>query len=216
MRTIDCDARVIEGRELMGDLPGRFPDRIRFAGPGEDGAPWFEGRPYPKSQGPGAGCPPAEGLNPEAMPFTAEGVIKDADREGIDAMVFFPSAMLGLPNFDDAKFAGELARAYNAWLAGYCGQYPGRLHGVALVPIEDVPASIEIMEQAKTLGLVATTVPAVLRTRNLDHPDLEPFYAPPPRSTCRSACTARPASTCRCSAASASTTRSTASASPST
>src|SRR5205823_1627729 len=108
---------------------------------------------------------------------TAEGVVKDADREGIDAMVFFPSAMLGLPAFDDAGFAADLARAYNKWLAGYCGQFPQRLHGVALVPIEDVPASIRIMEEAKKLGLVATMIPAVLRSRNLDHPDLDPFYA---------------------------------------
>ncbi len=177
MRIIDCDAHVIEGRELMGDLLDRFPDKIRFSGPGEDGALFFEGRPYPQSRGPGAGCPPMEGLNPEAMPFTADGVIQDADREGIDAMVFFPSAMLGLPNFDDAGFAADLARAYNRWLAGYCDSKRGRLYGVALVPIEDVPASIRIMEEAKTLGLVATMIPAVLRTRNLDHPDLEPFYA---------------------------------------
>ena len=33
------------------------------------------------------------------------------------------------------------------------------------------------MREAKDLGLVATMVPAVLRTRNLDHPDLEPFWA---------------------------------------
>src|SRR5204863_2470158 len=122
---------------------------------------FFEGRPYPKSSGPGAGCLAAEGLNPAAQPFTAEGVVKDADREGIDAMVFFPSAMLGLPAFDDAGFAADLARVYNKWLAGYCGQFPQRLHGVALVPIEDVPAAIRIMEEAKKLGLVATMIPAV-------------------------------------------------------
>jgi predicted TIM-barrel fold metal-dependent hydrolase len=177
MRVIDCDAHVIEGPELMGELLTRFPDKVRVSGPGEEGALFFEGRPYPKSSGPGAGCPAAEGLNPAAQPFTADGVVRDAGREGIDAMVFFPSATLGLPAFDDAAFAGEVARAYNKWLAGYCAQHPGRLYGVALVPIEDVPASIRIMEEAKRLGLVATMVPAVLKRKNLDHPDLEPFYA---------------------------------------
>ena len=33
------------------------------------------------------------------------------------------------------------------------------------------------MREAKDLGLVATHVPPALRTRNLDHPDLDPFYA---------------------------------------
>src|SRR5438477_6648830 len=136
MRIVDADAHVIEGRELMGELFTRFPDRIRLSSGGEDGALFIEGRPYPQSKGPGAGCPAAEGLNPAAEPFTADGVIRDADREGIDAMVFFPSATLGLPAFDDAAFAAEVARAYNKWLAAYCAQHPGRLYGVALVPLE--------------------------------------------------------------------------------
>jgi predicted TIM-barrel fold metal-dependent hydrolase len=177
LRVVDCDAHVIEGRELMGELMTRFPDKVRLSRPGEDGALIIEGRPYPKSTGPGAGCPPDQGLNPAAQPFTADGVIRDADREGIDTMVFFPSAALGLPAYDDLAFAAEFARLYNRWLAGYCRQHPGRLYGVALVPIEDVAASIPIMREARDLGLVATMIPAVLKRRNLDHPDLEPFYA---------------------------------------
>src|SRR5204862_4813610 len=37
--------------------------------------------------------------------------------------------------------------------------------------------SIRVMREARELGLVAIMVPAVLGTRNLDHRDLEPFYA---------------------------------------
>ena len=33
------------------------------------------------------------------------------------------------------------------------------------------------MREAKDLGLVATHIPPALKTRNLDHPDLDPFYA---------------------------------------
>jgi hypothetical protein len=177
LHVVDSDAHVIEGPELMGELMTRFPDKVRLSAPGEDGALVIEGRPYPQSRGPGAGCPPAQGLNPAAEPFTSEGVVRDADREGIDAMVFFPSAALGLPAFTDAGFAAEFARLYNRWLADYCRRHPGRLYGVGVVPIEDVGASIGIMREAKALGLVATMIPAVLKTRNLDHPDLEPFYA---------------------------------------
>jgi predicted TIM-barrel fold metal-dependent hydrolase len=178
MRVIDCDAHVIEGRELMQELLERFPDKIRFSRPGEDGAIIIEGRPYPQSQGPGAGCPPDQGLCLErgANPFTPEGVLADADREGIETMVFFPSVGLGLPGFEDLAFAAEFSRLYNEWLAAYCRPHGGRLQGVALVPIEDVPASLRLMRAAKSLGLVATMIPAALRTRNLDHPDLEPFW----------------------------------------
>jgi predicted TIM-barrel fold metal-dependent hydrolase len=174
---IDCDAHVIEGRELIAELLERFPERIRLSQPDEDGAFIVEGRPYPCSRGPGAGCPAREGLNPAASPFTPEGVLADADREGVDTVVFFPSTALGLPGFADTAFAGEFARLYNRWLADYCAHDRARMLGVGVVPIEDVPASIALMHEAKRLALVAIMIPAVLRGRNLDHPDLDPFFA---------------------------------------
>ncbi len=176
---IDSDAHVIEGRELMVEVMARFPDKVRLSRPGEDGHLFIEGRPYPKSTGPGAGCRADRGLSADrgADPFTMAGVLRDADREGIDQLVLFPSVALGLPGFEDAAFAAEFAGLYNAWLAGYCAASGGRLHGVAVVPIEDVGASILLMRTAKKAGLVATMVPAVLRARNLDHPDLTPLFA---------------------------------------
>ncbi|MBI1814780.1 MAG: amidohydrolase [Deltaproteobacteria bacterium] len=180
MRVVDADAHIIEGRELMAELMQRFPDKISFAESMEDGSALvIEGRRYPQATGPGAGCRAEEGmcLDRGANPFTPEGVLKDADIEGIEQMVFFPSAALGLPAFTDQTFAAEVARRYNHWLAQYCQHNPQRLFGVALVPIESIAESIAIMREAKQLGLVATMIPAVLRTRNLDHPDLEPFYS---------------------------------------
>lgn len=179
LHVIDADAHVIEGRELMATLIERFPDKIRFSSGAEEGTALFiEGRPYPQSSGPGAGCRAEEGmcLDRGANPFGGEGVLADADREGIDRMVFFPSAQLGLPGYEDQRFAAEVARLYNAWLADYCKQGRGRFFGVAIVPIEDVEASIQIMREAKPLGLVATMIPAVLKARNLDHPDLTRFF----------------------------------------
>ncbi|MBI3782830.1 MAG: amidohydrolase [Deltaproteobacteria bacterium] len=179
MRVVDADAHVIEGRELMAALIERFPDKVRFSTPG-DGATalYIEGRPYPQSTGPGAGCRAEEGmcLDRGANPFTPEGVLADADKEGIDRLVFFPSAALGLPAYSDNQFAAAVARMYNQWMHDYCGQGRGRFFGVGLVPIEDVDESIKILREAKQLGLVAVMVPAVLRSRNLDHSDLESFY----------------------------------------
>ena len=177
MRVVDSDAHVIEGRELVGELLQRFPEKMRLARDDEDGAFLIEGRAYPRSQGPAAGCPAKEGLNPASSPFTVDGVIADADREGIETMVFFPSVALAVPSVQDREFGTAFARAYNTWLAGYCKQKPGRLYGVAVAPIEHVDAAIAVMREAKDLGLVATMVPAALRARNLDHPDLEPFWA---------------------------------------
>ncbi len=178
MQIVDADAHVIEGADLIRGLMADFPDKVRFARAGEVGAIYFEERPYPNPVGPGAGCPPTEGLSIDrgSNPFTPEGVLADADREQIHAMVLFPSALLGLPAFDDPAFTAEVARRYNRWMAAYCRPHGGRLAGVALVPIEDVAASVEILREAKQLGLVAAMIPACLRERNLDHPSLEPFF----------------------------------------
>ena len=178
MTIIDADAHVIEGVELMQELMTDFSDLIRLARPGEVGAVYIEGRAYPNPVGPGAGCPPTEGLCLERgiNPFTPEGVLADADREQIGTVVFFPNVMLGLPGFTDQRFAAEVARRYNRWLAGYCRPHHGRMRGIGLVPIEDVAASVEILREVKQLGLVAAMVPACLKTRNLDHPSLAPFF----------------------------------------
>jgi len=178
MQVIDSDAHIIEDPALMAGIMERFPDKMRLATADEWGAARVvEGRLYPNARGPGAGCPMHDGFNPATSPRTPEGVLADADREGIDQMVFFPSHGLAVPGYLDLSFAAEVARLYNEWLAGYCRAHRERFFGVAVVPIEDVERSIALMRDAKRLGLVATMVPAVLRARNLDHPSLEPFFA---------------------------------------
>ncbi len=179
MRVIDADAHVVEGSTFMVEMAQRFPDKVSFTVNDRGPRLVIEGRQYPQDSGPGAGCPPAEGvcLDRGINPFTPEGIVADADREGIDTMVFFPSAALGLPGFQDPAFAAEMARGYNRWLADMCGHDRKRLRGIALVPIEDVRTSIAILSEAKKLGLVGVMIPACLRNRNLDHPDLIPFFS---------------------------------------
>src|SRR3990170_1672682 len=98
-RIIDSDAHVVEGTTFITEMAQRFPDKVQFSITEKGPSLLIEGRPYPKDFGPGAGCPPAEGLclDRGINPFTPEGMMADADREGIDTMVFFPSAALGLP-----------------------------------------------------------------------------------------------------------------------
>ena len=57
------------------------------------------------------------------------------------------------------KFAIGFARLYNQWIADYCKTGNGRLRGVAVTPIEHGAVAIDIMREAKRLGLVATMVP---------------------------------------------------------
>ncbi len=179
IETIDADAHVVEGAGFASAAMERWPDLVRLERTA-DGTPVFviEGRRYPEASGPGAGCPPQHGLSTAiGDPFSAAGVLADAARERIDRMVLFPSLALGVGGYVDLGFAAAFARLYNQWIADYCRPSGGRLLPVGIVPLEDVTASVAILREARAAGCVAAMIPPALRTRNLDHPDLEPFYA---------------------------------------
>ncbi|HUA94701.1 MAG TPA: amidohydrolase family protein [Acidimicrobiales bacterium] len=175
---IDADAHSVEGGSLFAEILTRFPDQVR---PADGGvlAMVIEGRQYPQFTGPGAGCPPEHGLSdaPGIDPRSLEGVLRNADTDGIDEMVLFPSFGLCVPTIRDRELATGMAHIYNAWAAEFCAPSDGRLHAAAVVPIEHVDDAVAVMTEAKELGLVCTIVPPGLVDRNLDHPDLDPFYA---------------------------------------
>lgn len=177
MRIVDADGHVAEGASLAVEAMRRWPQHIA---PRTDGlALVIEGRDYPQSSGPGAGCPTEHGLSssPGLNCFSAEGVLGNADRDHIDTMVLYPSLGLCTPTLRHPELAAGFARLYNRWVADYCAMSNGRLRGIAVTPIEHGHTAVDIMREAKDLGLVATHIPPALSTRNLDHPDLDPFYA---------------------------------------
>jgi hypothetical protein len=156
-----------------------FPEKVALApANGEVQGALIEGRPYPNSWGPGAGVDAATSLTRAATnPFEPSGVAADADREGIDVMVMYPSLAIGTTSLVDHGFAREFARRYNRWVAGYCGGAPGRLYAVGVVPLQDVDGAVPMLRDIAELGLVGVTIPPALRDRNLDHPSLDPFFA---------------------------------------
>lgn len=178
MRIVDADGHVAEGATLAVEAMRRWPDHITARTDGRPGLT-IEGRNHPEDRGPGAGCPPEHGLSVvEGINWaSADGVLQDADRDHIDTMVLYPSFGLCTPSLEDPAFAAGFARLYNEWIADYCAPTNGRLRGVAVTPIEHGAVAIDIMREAKRHGLVATMIPPALKTRNLDHADLDPFYA---------------------------------------
>lgn len=178
VRVVDADGHVVEAPAFFAELFERFPDRI---GVRRDGTPGLliEGRPYPDVDGPGAGCPADRGLT-EAVgvhPSSAAGVLADADADGIGDMVLYPSFALCVPTIRDPVLGAAIARCYNRWVASLCAEGGGRLHAAAVVPLEHGEEALAVLAEASDLGLAAVTVPPALAGRNLDHPDLDPFYA---------------------------------------
>ena len=172
---VDADAHVVEA-EIVPECLRRWPEAFALSPNNEV---MTEGRRYPEWEGPGAGCPPEHGLSKvEGInPWTPEGTLADADRDGIDQMVFFPSFGLRAPSIENRSVASGFCRLYNEWIADWCGQGKGRFHGVGLLPVEWTDDAIAALRRAKDLGLVGAMIPPALRTRNLDHADLDPLYA---------------------------------------
>ncbi len=172
---VDADAHVVEA-EFAPQCLKRWPGEFTLSADGKEML--TEGRRYPEWHGPGAGCPPEHGLSrvEGISPYSPQGVLKDADQDGIARMVFYPSFALRAPTIESRKLAVEFAGAYNEWIADWCRRGKGRFHGVAVAPIEYVDDAVQVLREAKKLGLVAAMIPPALKTRNLDHPDLDPFY----------------------------------------
>ena len=72
------------------------------------------------------------------------------DEQGVAVSVLFPTMTLGLDDIPDAGFRAADARAYNSWIADFCGHDPIRLRYAAVLPLVDVDWALAEIERAST------------------------------------------------------------------
>jgi predicted TIM-barrel fold metal-dependent hydrolase len=112
--------------------------------------------------------------------FSAGAQLADMDREGIDQAFLYPSFGLFVlaTNDIDPMLAGALARAYNNWLADFCRTDPARLHGAAMLALQDPEmAAVEAKRCATELGFRGAFVrPNPVGGRNFDDPAYDPLW----------------------------------------
>ncbi len=102
----------------------------------------------------------------------------DMDAEGIDRAMVFPSLLGAIGGVSDVALAAAMCRAYNRWMLDYCSTDPARLHGVAIVPLQDPAAAAAEAEWAAAQGFRCVMVrPCPYGGRTIEHPDFERFYA---------------------------------------
>ena len=96
------------------------------------------------------------------------------DIEGVDLAFLYPSFGLfaTASNELDAVIAAATCRAYNNWLADFCGGDRQRLHGVGMVALQDPDAAAaEVAAVHDELGFRAVFArPNPIGGRNLDDP----------------------------------------------
>lgn len=98
---------------------------------------------------------------------------------GIEQTVLVPTAGLAVGLIEDVGWAVEICRAYNDWMYARYTQESSRLHAVAMLPVQDVPAAVQELRRAVTeLGCPAGFLPAVtVLNKAYGHSDFWPIHA---------------------------------------
>lgn len=111
--------------------------------------------------------------------FDAPSYLRAMDRQGIDAVVLYPSVGLFVPYQPELSAAesADACRRYDDWVAGYCAHDPRRLAAAGIAPLADPRRAAAETRRAAELGLVAMMArPNHLYGRNLGDRAYDPFY----------------------------------------
>jgi predicted TIM-barrel fold metal-dependent hydrolase len=167
---IDADAHVSPPPDFWGDyLPGRLRGKAPRLEHGDD-ADYvvFEGRRKKLNLMHGQAGRSGEQFKTHgklsdmrAGGWLVDQRLAEMDLERIDGQVLFGGGPLGT---HDRELYVESFRAYNRWLADFCGQAGSRLRGVAYLPMQDVDEAIGLMREAAALGYAACNIPAFPQT----------------------------------------------------
>ncbi|HYB42203.1 MAG TPA: amidohydrolase family protein [Candidatus Methylomirabilis sp.] len=104
--------------------------------------------------------------------------LKDMALDGVAGEVLYPSQGLFYFKVADTALMSAIFRAYNDWLAEFCGTDPARLKGIAMVNLDDVEEGIRELERAARLGFAGAMITEYpLEHRRYDQPEYERFWA---------------------------------------
>jgi predicted TIM-barrel fold metal-dependent hydrolase len=97
------------------------------------------------------------------------------DEEGVWLQVLYPTLFLAYPLSCNPAYVTAMCDAYNRWLGDILSGQE-RLKWVGVVNLDDIPASVRQVHEAKKLGAVGMMILGTAGDRQLDDPSLLPFY----------------------------------------
>ena len=101
--------------------------------------------------------------------------IKSLDDIRIDMQAISPSPIL-LFYWEDAAVAAHFSRRQNEAIQAVVKMHPDRFIGFGSVPLQNVPESIAIAQEAKNMGLKGLEIGNAVGDKPLDDPSFEPFF----------------------------------------
>ena len=116
------------------------------------------------------------------------------DGAEIECTVLYPTAALTCGLIRDRDWAVAAARAYNTWLSERYLRVSPRLHGMALLPLQDPSeAAAELRRAVADLGMLGGVLTPIGLRKALGHSDYDPVYREAARLDCVLAVHAGPA-----------------------
>ena len=107
------------------------------------------------------------------------------DEVGIEASVLYPTMGLAIGLMNNLDWAIVASRAYNDWLHAIYMQAHPRLHGMAVLPMQDPEAAADELRRAVTeLGMRGGVLPSVGLKSPLGAKEYWPVYAEAERLGC--------------------------------
>lgn len=101
--------------------------------------------------------------------------IKALDEMGIDVQAISPSPIL-LFYWEEPEVAAHFSRKQNEAIQDVVKKHPDRFVGFGSVPLQSLPAAIEIADEAKRMGLKGLEIGNAVGDKPLDDPGFEPFF----------------------------------------
>ena len=127
------------------------------------------------------------GVRPGA--WDPEQRVKDQDIDGVAGEVLYTSLGMMLYGIEDGELRAASFRAYNDWLAEFCGYDTSRFAGIALIPMDDVQQAVGEVERSAKLGLRGGLIWGIPPDdRPYDNPVWNPCGPQPRTRACRWPC----------------------------
>lgn len=110
--------------------------------------------------------------NPEAR-------LKDMDAMGVDLAFLYPTWFAeGFHLIENPDVAYALARAYNNWIADFCGAGRGRLFAAAMLPLQHMDYALEELRRVRGIACfrAAFIRPMFIEGHYFTHPYYNPLW----------------------------------------
>ena len=195
MRVIDADGHVEENPITFSDKyfdPAFRPHRPQVVAGTEEGlAYWMiDEQLFPRRVGRGCnnlGTPASINGKPvrhaQRKPDTLGSMeltslnerLQIMDEENIWLQVLYPTLFLAYPLSSNIAYTSAMYSAYNRWLGDVLSGQE-RLKWVGVANLDDIPAAVKQVDEAKQLGAVGMMILGTAGDRLLDDESLLPFY----------------------------------------